>query len=231
MIAKCLLHLAERAGLRRPVQIRTRLHRFIERGLALNTTLLEAYQRGIYLYLFHAHPLREERWVQRHAVLLKRLIAELHPGETISNEAEVEAYLAWTEPRDTDESEIPRETINTYRSDESEHAPVDVQLSSMHAVKGKTHSATLIVETFSGQHVLEMMLPWLEGKPLVKKEHQVTYRKNRMLMYVGMTRPTHLLCLAIRTSALGEGEARAERRAALEAQGWVINELGAQVAH
>ncbi|WP_256220690.1 UvrD-helicase domain-containing protein [Pseudomonas sp. P1.8] len=227
MIAKCFLHLAERAGLRRPVQIRTRLHRFIERSLALNTTLLKAYQRGIYLYLFYAHPLREERWVQRHAVLLKRLIAELHPGETISNEPEVEAYLAWTEPRDTDEYEIPRETINTYRSDEDEHDPVDVQLSSMHAVKGKTHSATLIVETFSGQHVLEMMLPWLEGKPLVKKEHQVTYRKNRMLMYVGMTRPKHLLCLAIRTSALGEGEARSERRAALEAQGWVINELGA----
>jgi superfamily I DNA/RNA helicase len=227
MIAKCFLHLAERAGLRRPVQIRTRLHRFIERSLALNTTLLKAYQRGIYLYLFYAHPLREERWVQRHAVLLKRLIAELHPGETISNEPEVEAYLAWTEPRDTDEYEIPRETINTYRSDEDEHDPVDVQLSSMHAVKGKTHSATLIVETFSGQHVLEMMLPWLEGKPLVKKEHQVTYRRNRMLMYVGMTRPKHLLCLAIRTSALGEGEARSERRAALEAQGWVINELGA----
>ncbi len=231
MIAKCLLHLAERAGLRRPVQIRTRLHRFIERSLALNTTLLGAYQRGIYLYLFYAHPLREERWVQRHAVLLKRLIAELHPGETISNEPEVEAYLAWTEPRDKDESEIPRETINAYRSDEGDHDLVDVQLSSMHAVKGKTHSATLIVETFSGQHVLEMMLPWLEGKPLVKKEHQVTYRKNRMLMYVGMTRPTHLLCLAIRTSAMGEGEARAERRAALEAQGWVINELGARVTH
>ncbi|MCO7611465.1 UvrD-helicase domain-containing protein [Pseudomonas chlororaphis] len=231
MIAKCLLQLAERAGLRRPVQIRTRLHRFIQRGLALNTTLLEAYQRGIYLYLFYAHPLREERWIQRHAVLLKRLIAELHPGEAISNEPEVEAYLAWTEPRDTDEFEIPRETINTYRSDEGENDPVDVQLSSMHAVKGKTHSATLIVETFSGQHVLEMMLPWLEGKPLVKKEHQVTYRKNRMLMYVGMTRPTHLLCLAVRTSALGEGEARAERRTALEAQGWVINELGARSTH
>lgn len=85
----------------------------------------------------------------------------------------------------------------------------------MHAVKGKTHSATLIVETFSGQHVLEMMLPWLEGKPLLKNEHQVTYRKNRMLMYVGMARPTHLLCLAIRTSAMGEWEARAERSAGM----------------
>lgn len=49
-------------------------------------------------------------------------------------------------------------------------------------------------------------------------------------MYVGMTRPTHLLCLAIRSSALGEGEARVERRAALQAQGWVINELDARAA-
>ena len=48
MIAKCLLHLAERAGLRKPVQIRTRLHRYIERSLASNTNLLKAYQRCIY---------------------------------------------------------------------------------------------------------------------------------------------------------------------------------------
>ncbi|WP_447764703.1 UvrD-helicase domain-containing protein [Pseudomonas reinekei] len=227
MIAKCLLHLAERTGLRKPVQIRTRLHRYIERSLASNTNLLKAYQRCIYLYLFYSHPLREERWVHRHAVLLRRLIAELHPGEAISNIPEVEAYLAWTEPGDTVDvaSEVPRKTINTYRSEEGGDDPVDVQLASMHSVKGKTHSATLIVETFSGQRFLEMMLPWLEGKPLVKKEHKVTYRKNRMLMYVGMTRPTHLLCLAIRSRALGEGEARAVRKAALEAQGWVINEL------
>lgn len=57
------------------------------------------------------------------------------------------------------------------------------------------------------------------AKPLEKKEHKVTYRKNRMLMYVGMTRPTHLLCLAIRSSALGEREVSAVRKAALEAQG------------
>ncbi|MDI9776648.1 AAA family ATPase [Pseudomonas putida] len=230
MIAKCLLHLAERSGLRKPVQIRTRLHRYIERSLASNAKLMKAYQRGIYLYLFFPHPLREKRWVETHVGLLKRLIEELHPGEEISLNSEVEAYLAWTEPGDTvyAESEVPRKTINTYRFEDGGDDTVDIQLASMHSVKGKTHSATLILETFSGQHVLEMMLPWLEGKPLVKKEHLVTYRKNRMLMYVGMTRPTHLLCLAIRSSALGDGEARAERMAALEAQGWVIKELFAR---
>lgn len=232
MIARCLLHLAERAGLRKPVQIRTTLHRYIERSLATNAKLLKAYQRGIYLYLFYPHPLREKRWVETHVGLLKRLIQELHPGEEVSMTTDVEAYLAWAEPGDTVEveSQVPRKTINTYRWEAGGHEPVDVQLASMHSVKGKTHSATLILETFSGQHFLEMMLPWLEGKPLVKKEHQVTYRKNRMLMYVGMTRPTHLLCLAIRSSALGEGEARVERRAALQAQGWVINELDARAA-
>lgn len=227
MIARCLLQLAERMGFRKPVQIRTRLHRYIERSLAHNSSLLKAYNRCIYLYLFYPHPLREERWLKTHTVLLKRLIAELHPGEDISDNPEVAAYLAWTEAGDAAavESEVPRKTINTYRTEEGGDDSVDIQLASMHSVKGKTHSATLIVETFSGQRFLEMMLPWLEDKPQIKKEHLVTYRKNRMLMYVGMTRPTHLLCLAIRSSALGEGAARAERRAALEAQGWVINEL------
>ncbi len=227
MIARCLLHLAERTGLRKPVKIRARLHRYIERSLAANVKLLKAYQRGIYLYLFYPHPLREERWVQTHAGLLKRLIEQLHAGEEVLFNPEAEAYLAWTEAGDMANADagLPRKTINTYRFEDGEDDPVDVQLASMHSVKGKTHTATLIVETFNVQHVLEMMLPWLEGKPLVKKEHLVTYRKNRMLMYVGMTRPTHLLCLAIRSSALGEGEVRAERRAALEAHGWVISEL------
>lgn len=230
MIAKCLLHLAERAGLRKPVKIRDRLHRYIERSLAGNAKLLNAYQRGIYLYLFYPHPLREERWVQTHAALLKRLIEELHAGEEVSFNNEVEDYLAWTELGDMPnvDSALPRKTVNTFRFEDGRNDPVDVQLASMHSVKGKTHSATLILETFNAQHFLEMMLPWLEGKPLVEKEALGTYRKKRMLMYVGMTRPTHLLCLALRTSALGEGEARAERMAALEAQGWVIDELGAR---
>lgn len=143
-------------------------------------------------------------------MLLKHLIAELHPGQDISDNAEVAAYLAWTSPGDASDvlSEVPRKTINTYRADEDGDGSVDVQLASMHSVKGKTHSATLIAETFSGQRFLEMMLPWLESMTQVRKERLVTYRKNRMLIYVGLTRPPHLLCLAIRSSMLGEGEAR-----------------------
>lgn len=93
--------------------------------MASNTNLLKAYQRCIYLYLFYSHPLREERWARRHAMLLRRFIAELHPGEAISNNPEVEAYLAWTEPRDTVnvESEVSRKTINTYRSEGVDATP------------------------------------------------------------------------------------------------------------
>lgn len=48
-----------------------------------------------------------------------------------------------------------------------------------------------------------------------------------MLMYVGMTRPSHMLCLAIRQSSLGEGATGVKRRVALEKAGWSILELAA----
>ena len=43
---------------------------------------------------------------------------------------------------------------------------------------------------------------------------------------VAMTRPTHLLCLALRQSALGEGTKALKRRQALQDRGWHIVELG-----
>jgi len=44
-------------------------------------------------------------------------------------------------------------------------------------------------------------------------------------MYVGMTRPSQMLCLAVRRSSMGEGTTGEKRRAALEAAGWSILEL------
>ncbi len=37
-------------------------------------------------------------------------------------------------------------------------------MSSIHAVKGETHFATLILETFLYSHAIKSLLPWLLGK-------------------------------------------------------------------
>ncbi len=71
---------------------------------------------------------------------------------------------------------------------------IDIYFSKIHKAKGETHTATLILETYNRTYDLHQLLPLLKGKrqkgPIAKKK----------VLYVGMTRPTHLLCLAIHRS-------------------------------
>jgi hypothetical protein len=46
-------------------------------------------------------------------------------------------------------------------------------------------------------------------------------------VYVAMTRPTHLLCLALRQSSLGAGKELAANQEKLMARGWQIQHLSA----
>ncbi|WP_370661077.1 hypothetical protein [Psychrosphaera algicola] len=64
-------------------------------------------------------------------------------------------------------------------------------VSTIHRAKGETHTATLIMETYNKGYDINQLLPLLKGK---KKKGLEAKKK---VLYVGMTRPTHLLCIAI----------------------------------
>jgi DNA helicase-2/ATP-dependent DNA helicase PcrA len=102
---------------------------------------------------------------------------------------------------------------------------VNIRLSSIHAEKGKTHAATMILETYNRTHFVNKLLPWLEGKASAAKRPNEAVKKSIMLMYVGMTRPSHMLCLAMRKSSMGEGKTETKRRAALQQAGWAIIDI------
>ena len=69
----------------------------------------------------------------------------------------------------------------------------------MAKVKGETHIATLYLETEKSRGTdIKRILPLLEGKQL--KEQKDLYEKSRRCIYVGFSRPSHLLCLAIHES-------------------------------
>lgn len=103
---------------------------------------------------------------------------------------------------------------------------VRVRLGSIHSVKGETHTATLVLDSFFHNHHLSELKPWLLG---TKSGGSSTNRRGRQvfegprilgrlkLHYVAMTRPTHLLCLAMRKDAFGEGELDT-----LASRGWTI---------
>lgn len=71
---------------------------------------------------------------------------------------------------------------------------IDISFSTIHKAKGETHTATLVLETYKKGYDLHQLLPLLKGK---KKADFLAKKK---VLYVGMTRPTHLLCIAIHRS-------------------------------
>ena len=85
------------------------------------------------------------------------------------------------------------EDRNVYHGD---NGKIDIEVSTVHAVKGETHAATLYLETFYNRHH--------ESDRLAEQFKGVAYAgtdadtlKNLRVTYVGMSRPRYMLCVAI----------------------------------
>lgn len=84
---------------------------------------------------------------------------------------------------------------NIYRSED-----VEVELATVHSVKGETHIATLYLETcYYGKHEGERLSDQLKGKP-IPKSSGIRISESLKMAYVGMSRPIHLLCFAMHRS-------------------------------
>jgi hypothetical protein len=78
---------------------------------------------------------------------------------------------------------------------------VEVHVSTVHAVKGETHAATLYMETYyergaGGNYESERLASQLKGGQLAVTMHDLT-RQSAKMVYVGFSRATHLLCFAV----------------------------------
>ncbi|MCK1546179.1 hypothetical protein IVB12_30630 [Bradyrhizobium sp. 179] len=83
---------------------------------------------------------------------------------------------------------------------------VKIRVGSTHSVKGETHTATLVLDTFYSKHSLVALKPWLLGQKSGGAGPGVRDLTRLKQHYVAMTRPTHLLCLAISGSAFSAAE-------------------------
>ncbi|MBX9590852.1 MAG: UvrD-helicase domain-containing protein [Hyphomonadaceae bacterium] len=75
---------------------------------------------------------------------------------------------------------------------------VAIRVGSIHSVKGETHTATMLLDTFFHEHHLQELKPWLIGANAGRGNSGVRMQARLKQHYVGMTRPSHLLCLAMR---------------------------------
>jgi hypothetical protein len=90
---------------------------------------------------------------------------------------------------------VTQRVPNHYRYQNQESGRcVDLEFGSIHSVKGRTHLATLVLETYSKTHNMKAILNNLCNKP--PKSVGVNHSRLKC-QYVAMTRARALLCIAI----------------------------------
>lgn len=90
----------------------------------------------------------------------------------------------------------------------------DIDISTIHKVKGETHTATLVLETFKNKPDLAILLNLFKGKK------RKSYDDKKRLLYVAMSRPTHLLCFAMNKEHLSDTDIEELKRL-----GYIINNV------
>ena len=95
----------------------------------------------------------------------------------------------------------------------------EMELSTIHGVKGETHDATLLLETRFHEFDLGTMLSYLTNesvKPTGKRK--IKFMRQ---FYVAMSRPQYLLCLAIHSDRISESD----KELLENNEGWKIKSL------
>lgn len=107
--------------------------------------------------------------------------------------------------------------INTFSYHEGSRK-VQIKLSSIHAVKGRTHLATLVLDTYWYKRNLKSIMPWLCN--IASKSPSERDAKRLKCHYVAITRAKGLICLAAPKSSISDKD-----KTNLIKAGWNITEL------
>jgi hypothetical protein len=73
---------------------------------------------------------------------------------------------------------------------------IDIQVGTVHSVKGQTHTATLFLECFSYDFNGNQLLDYLTGDKTYSSKDGKNKKCALKVAYVAMSRPTHFLCAA-----------------------------------
>jgi DNA helicase-2/ATP-dependent DNA helicase PcrA len=224
-IASGIVRLAGLIGDVEHLKGRQRSHRAIVEAATRDPEALEAYRALVQAYLFDQAPLVETAWVGTSSRLLA-VSKALCSGATDVGKAE--SLLRWP-------SEAPALAIDPAEPGNAAgpnavrivvgDRHVDIHLGSIHSVKGQTHVATMVLNTHWYKHAFECMLPWLLGAKCNQSTAGSRDVERLRQSYVAMTRPTHLLCLAIPRSILGDAGSYLARAEELARRGWRVGDV------
>jgi DNA helicase-2/ATP-dependent DNA helicase PcrA len=190
-------------------------HRSIEKALAEQSARVLDYRSTLRTLVDSAGLPTKGEWENDICPQVRRIAIALS-GVTSLNTA-AEAFLSWTQPRPDESSKIPMRPHDNVFSYPENAPAVRIHLGSIHSVKGETHTATLVLDTYFKKHHLVELKSFILGKKSGGANETPTLQNRMRLHYVGMTRPANLLCLAMRRDALSDSEKKA-----LEQRGWRV---------
>lgn len=161
--------------------------------------------------------LSENTWNTRMERLVK-LLGKIMPE---ANAPRVREFMAWSgnsvsEPNPGHSFGVEAENVFLHRSVAGQ---TSLRFASIHGIKGETHAATLVVETFTRTHDLRTLLPILTGTQNATGLG-VTAIDHCKRLFVGVTRPTDLVCLAIFSEHINESDIKLLMNA-----GWHVERL------
>lgn len=134
--------------------------------------------------------------------------------------ADFSKLSVFAEPDDAPEVELAQRLFRVERDGRQVH----IEVGSVASMKGETHLATLVLESYgwpSRRFDLTLAMPvlaGLEARDPKMTEHQLALFRN---LYVGMSRPTSFLCIAVNAGRVTDA-----CRSGLAAQGWAVEHLG-----
>lgn len=226
--ASALLAASELVGGTRGAFVRKSAHRRVI-DLLVETEALSSYLALQEVIITNRGDITAANWNAALRPLVETIVQQVSGAAALGTD--VAAFLGWPPADSPQEGEAAilagNDNLFTYPT----AAPqVRVRLGSIHSVKGETHTATLVLDSFYHDHHLSQLKPWLlgakAGGSTVNRRGKTVSEGPRMLSrlklhYVAMTRPTHLLCLAMRKDAFVDGELDI-----LDRRGWAVIDCG-----
>ena len=147
--------------------------------------------RQLFMKLVDIDVSSKENWEQAQAILVDLLDV----FDTGLND-NTKKFMKWIPDSiidNKDKNELPISNCYIFQ-DTHTNRKVSLEFGSIHSVKGRTHLATLVLETYSKTHNIKAILKWLCGHPPKLVGTQASRLK---CQYVAMTRARGLLCIAI----------------------------------
>lgn len=203
-VAAGVLRLATLFNPTAEIGLSRRKHRQVLELLASNSAAKAGYLEIATKLTIDENGVTADEWEKKWSDILCK-VATAIAGDK-SDPSRAKEFLAW-EPSAGSifAAGKPSQKDNVFRHP-TVNPMVSIRLGSIHSTKGQTHTATLVFETSFHELHLSALKPWLLGEK-TGGDGQGKRNISRLKQhYVAMTRPTHLLCLAMRQDSLDPGE-------------------------